>query len=151
MLYWTRDEGEKTFHHAELFFATNYWLRNFKRNKAMNSGREAAIRDLFACNARILAQRFQCASVQSLPNELEHHFGRRMELESVRRDVLAGAAKYMSRAEIEKYRLSFNRDGRAFQLQWWANRKKSRRIQRRFTNISESTHAAICVVAGLLS
>jgi hypothetical protein len=118
------DEGEKTCLQAELYFATNYWLRNFRRNRSMSSGRESTVRDLFRCNARVLAKRLSHGSVQTLPNFLEFHFGRKMELHSYRTDVLAGAAIYMSRAQIEKYRLSFEHDGRAFQIQWWADGKR---------------------------
>lgn len=73
----TNNGPESAYFLGEIYFATNYWLRNIGRVRGtgMHKGRTDAIRQLLRCAVRLLSKTFQC-SVQALPNELEWMYGR---------------------------------------------------------------------------
>ncbi len=114
-LHGRSNEGdEKRYLLGEIYFATNYWLRNSKLNyKGTHKERTGAIRDLLQCAARLLARSFQC-SVQALPNELEWMYGRTMSAHG--RGIESGADRaYMNRNKAEAYKLRF-RNGVAWRF-----------------------------------
>ncbi len=114
-----KDAGERTYILSELYFAGNYWLRNFKQvNKltTMNAKREPAIRVLFRCVVKKMAFFFDCG-VQALPNALERYFGRSLSEHGRRLDSANNSHYFLKRAELEKFKLRF-KAGRVYQLPW---------------------------------
>lgn len=101
---------------ADLFFTLDYWLKDVKRNSSMNKGRTPAIYGLYQFTAETLAQSLG-TTVNVLPEYLERHFGRRLSYHGEHLDVLGQAAIYLSRAEVDKYRLTF-RKGKAYMFTW---------------------------------
>lgn len=101
---------------ADLFFTLDYWLKDVKRNTSMNKDRTPAIYGLYQFTAETLAQSLG-TTINVLPEYLERHFGRRLSYHGEHLDVLGRAAIYLSRAEVDKYRLTF-RNGKAYMFTW---------------------------------
>jgi hypothetical protein len=104
---------------GELYFVTNWWLRNFRVNHQMDDRREPAIRYLCRCTIRLLADAFHCG-VSALPTELEKFYGREMNFHGHKIDAEKGSQYYLSRAEAEKYKLVFM-NHKFYQFPWWRN------------------------------
>lgn len=114
-----KDAGETLYIQCEIYFASNYWLRNFKQANnltTMNAKREPAIRALFRCIVKKLAFAFDCG-VQALPNALELYFGRSLSEHGKGLDRANNFHYFLKRAELEKFKLRF-KAGRVYQLPW---------------------------------
>jgi hypothetical protein len=101
---------------ADLFFTLDYWLKDVKRNASMNKKREPAVYALYKFTAETLAKSLG-TTINVLPEYLERHFGRRLSYHGEHLDVLAQCAIYLTRAEVDKYRLTF-RNGKAYMFDW---------------------------------
>jgi hypothetical protein len=112
-------EGESWYLYGELFFATNYWLRNFKLNPKMKPEREPAVRSLFVFVTNKLARHLGCGTAQALPNKLEELYGKGLTDHGRHQDseAVLGSHHYMERGETNKFRVHF-RQGKAYQFEW---------------------------------
>ncbi len=115
----TKDAGERMYLLFEVFFATNYWLKNLKLSSKlgkMHPSREEAIRALFRCVAHDFSKRLGCG-VQALPNELEIYFGKSLSDHGIEMDAGKQDDIYLKRAALEKFKLRF-KDGKAYMIPW---------------------------------
>jgi hypothetical protein len=108
--------GMRNYLMIELYFATNYWLRNFKAKRtSMHPAREDAVRSLCRYSIEQMAKGFNCG-VQAVPNKLERYYGRTMGAHGQKMDN-ENPGHYMRRAEVEQYKLIFDR-GLAYCFDW---------------------------------
>jgi hypothetical protein len=110
--------GSRRYLLGELYFTTNWWLRNFRGNPQMQEGREPAIRQLCHYAIRQLAAAFGCG-INAVPTYLERFYGREMDFAAHRIDAEKGERHYLDRAEAEKYKLIFI-NGHFYQFPWWS-------------------------------
>jgi len=117
----SKSNGKRNYLMVELYFATNYWLRNFKSQRSgnMHPGRENAIRSLCHYAVEKMALGFQCG-VQAVPTKLERYYGRTMGTHGKTIDATE-ANHYMKRADVEQYKLFFDA-GKAYCFDWKNNR-----------------------------
>jgi hypothetical protein len=127
--YWQeRDDWDQLALLGQLYFLTDNWLKAAGVNShlAAQSAVQKAVLKLFGAVVNELCKCIAC-SVNRLPQMLESIWGRVMTPDGRRTDGWTGVspgqtptvAKYLSRAEAEKYRLIFDDLGRAQQLTWW--------------------------------
>jgi hypothetical protein len=126
--------GMRNYLMVELYFATNYWLRNFQLVRTnqpvrtdpkldriqflragMHPGREDAIRALCRYSIEQMAKGFGCG-VQAVPTQLERYYGRTMGSLGHQKDT-ENPGHYMKRAEVEQYKLFFD-GGKAYCFDW---------------------------------
>ncbi len=109
---------------GELYFLTDFWLRNAKTEyNVLTQAREAAVNDLFLAVVNALCQKFDCP-VNVLPQRLEESFGRVLAEHGHKLDHLdativtdtrikvgspVNIAEYLSYAEVQKFRLTFSK------------------------------------------
>lgn len=101
---------------SDLFFTLDYWLKVFKQKSGMSKGREPAVFALYKFTAFSLAQMLSC-TINTLPEYLERHFGRKLTYHGEHLDVVGSLATYLTRAEVDKYRIVF-RDKKAYMWNW---------------------------------
>ncbi|MFN7920351.1 MAG: hypothetical protein U0Q16_09655 [Bryobacteraceae bacterium] len=118
------DDFARALIHADLYFVTDYWLKNCQRSGKMERGRQPAVYALFVCVVNELCQQFG-VTVNVLPRELEMMFGRVLSDVGVKVDSEEERARYLKRKDIEKYRVWF-KNGRAYQADWWKKNSKGR-------------------------
>jgi hypothetical protein len=117
------DAGRQWWILCELFFRLDYWLRQLdKGNPVLNKKREPVVYDLYKFVVDALCGYFN-VTVNVLPRELEYMFGRQLTYHGAKLDLDWDAAKYLSRAEVNKYRLCWHK-GRAYQFPWWKPKAK---------------------------
>lgn len=130
----TKAEGEPLYLQAELYFATNYWLKTLAlgKNPKLKKGRETAIRNL--CQFAITQLAAACkVSIQALPNELEKLYGKGLSDHGQHQDSaqVLGTTHYMQRAETNRYRFHF-KDGKAYQFEFRVPKPKLKIVNSRF-------------------
>lgn len=118
-LYHDRPSATASVIACDLFFTLDYWLRSYKTNKMMETGRLAAIQALYSAVAFTLCRLLHC-TINSLPRELELMFGREMSDLGIITDQNESRAQYLERKEIQKYRLRF-RGGLVYRYTWMDN------------------------------
>lgn len=101
---------------SDLFFTLDYWLKVYKSKPGMSKGRQPAIFELYKFTAHSLAAMLSC-TINTLPEYLERHFGRKMSYHGEHLDIVGKLATYLTRAEVDKYRLTF-RKGKAYMFDW---------------------------------
>ncbi len=101
---------------ADLFFTLDYWLKVHARTPGMAKDRQPAVYELYKYTAHSLAAALSC-TINTLPEYLERHFGRKLSYHGEHLDLVGQFATYLTRAEVEKYRLSF-RKGKAYMWMW---------------------------------
>lgn len=101
---------------SDLFFTLDYWLKVYKSKPGMSKGRQPAIYELYKFTAHSLATMLSC-TINTLPEYLERHFGRKMSYHGEHLDIVGKLATYLTRAEVDKYRLTF-RKGKAYMFDW---------------------------------
>lgn len=113
----TRDNGMRNYLMVELYFITNYWLRNFRTQRSgnMHPDRENAIRSLCRYTIKKMAAGFGCG-IQAVPTMLERFYGRTMGTHGRTTDA-SEPYHYIKRADIEQYRLFFDK-GKAYCFDW---------------------------------
>lgn len=103
---------------CDLFFSLDYWLKVYRSHpKKMEARRSPAIFALYQFVVRELCRIFHC-SVNTLPRELELMFGRSLSAAGVSTDGDGSHVRYLSAAELRRYRLYF-KGGKAYQFPWW--------------------------------
>ena len=140
------DEFVKTYHNTsdswlklaalgELYFVTDFWLRNLKfENNALTQAREGAVNDLFLAVVNALCEKFDCP-VNVLPQRLDESFGRVLTEHGHKLDhedakitttptrigigTPVNTAEYLNYAEVQRFRLIFSQ-GLAYQNTWSA-------------------------------
>jgi len=117
------DAGAQNWIVCELFFRLDYWLRQLdKGNPVLNKKREPVVYNLYKYVVDELCHYFG-VTVNVLPRELEYMFGRELTYHGAKLDLDWDCAKYLSRAEVNKYRLCWHK-GRAYQFPWWKPKAK---------------------------
>lgn len=112
----SKKNGMRNYLMIELYFATNFWLRNFKQQRSsMHPGREDAVRALCRYSIEQMAKGFKCG-VQAVPTQLERYYGRTMSTHGQKMDD-ENPGHYMTRAEVEQYKLIFDK-GMAYCFDW---------------------------------
>lgn len=112
----TKESGKRDYLIIELYFATNYWLRNFKNKRtSMHAGREDAVRALCRYTIEQMAKGFKCG-IQAVPTKLERFYGRKMTVHGHKQDT-DNPGHYISRANVEQYKLIFD-GGLAYTFDW---------------------------------
>lgn len=101
---------------SDLFFTLDYWLKVHGKTPGMDKGRRPAIYELYKYTAHSLAEALSC-TINTLPEYLERHFGRKLSYHGEHLDLVGQFATYLTRAEVEKYKLSF-RNGKAYMWMW---------------------------------
>jgi hypothetical protein len=127
----TLDKDERRYVKCELYFATNYWLRNEKRSHMarMNSDRKPAIQALHNRVKIYLSKDFGClVSTYTLNAALDDYFGRDMDEKKRIYDLVKGTDKLnyiddANAAKRDKFRLRFRRGilggyARAYRVPW---------------------------------
>jgi hypothetical protein len=91
---------------CDLFFTVDFWLKTYRNNFHMASGRADTVNALYRCVVDQLcgADMFDCP-VNILPTMLEAMFGRSLSDDAVRVDAEDRAAEYMSLAMATKSKL----------------------------------------------
>jgi len=110
---------------CDLFFTLDYWLKEFKKNSNMEKGREPAIMGLYRFTVEELGRNFaalygraEAITPNNLHAVLELFYGRTLGAHGVELDLQKDCALYLSRAEVNKYKIIF-KEGKAYQLPWW--------------------------------
>jgi len=103
---------------CELFFLVDYWLKTFRTARGADKRREPAMQALYRCVAHHLCAVFDC-TINVLPMQLEHHFGRSLTAHGAQIDAVSNAAKYLDRAEREQFKLHW-KNGLAYR---WSSGK----------------------------
>jgi hypothetical protein len=98
---------------CDLYFTIDYWLKYYKTNSKMEKGREPAMMVLFKVVVDYLCGMLNC-NLWSLRHELDLVFGRELSTLGIKMDVQLKRARYLERAELEKYKIWF-RGGLAYQ------------------------------------
>lgn len=113
----TKDSGTRSYLLVELYFTSNYWLRNFKTHRSgrMHPDRENAIRSLCRFSIKQMAKGFNCG-IQAVPTKLEQFYGRTMGTHGITTDETE-PYHYLKRADMEQYRLLFDK-GLAYSFDW---------------------------------
>ncbi len=126
------DAGEQLWLLFDTYSAIDYWLKENSRKVSHHKGRRSsaqqyidifsgikkkAVLDLYSCVCNTLALRLNC-TINVLPMKLELYFGKTLGLHGFKTDYVMHKAQYLSRAEVEKYRLVFF-DKKAHMLPWW--------------------------------
>jgi hypothetical protein len=121
---------------CQLFFALDYWLKEYPKTASMDKGRAPAIEALYKfVAANYLCDRLKC-TINTLPRELELLFGRELTGHGRVIDHADGAANYMSPLEAARYKLVF-RQGLVYQFPWW-----NRNSPRNALELADSSHAS---------
>ncbi|MDP3407215.1 hypothetical protein [Bosea sp. (in: a-proteobacteria)] len=102
--------------HSDLFFTLDYWLKVHGNTPGMDKSRRPVIYELYKYTADSLAEALSC-KINTLPEHLERHFGRKLSYHGEHLDLVGQFATYLTRAEVAKYRLSF-RNGKAYMWMW---------------------------------
>jgi hypothetical protein len=108
----TVEPQQLTYLYCELYFATNFWLRNFEANRTMNGDRETAIRALHVYVELLLMRAFQCPH-RMLRARLQKFFGKILSPHGVWCDRRTTYTK----GQFETFRIVFE-SGRAYSLDW---------------------------------
>lgn len=113
----TKENGTRNYLIVELYFTTNYWLRNFKTHPrgSMHPDRGNAIRSLLRYSVKQMAKGFGCG-IQAVPTKLEQFYGRTMGTHGVTTDATE-PYHYLKRADIEQYKLFFDK-GKVYCFDW---------------------------------
>jgi hypothetical protein len=101
---------------SDLFFTLDYWLKVHTSKRGMSKARQPAIYELYKFTAHSLAAMLSC-TINTLPEYLERHFGRKRSYHGEHLDIVGNLATYLSRAEVDKYRITF-RKGKAYMFDW---------------------------------
>lgn len=102
--------------HSDLFFTLDYWLKVHGNTPGMNKSRRPVIYELYKYTAHSLAEALSC-KINTLPEYLERHFGRKLSYHGEQLDLVGQFATYLTRAEVGKYKLTF-RNGKAYMWIW---------------------------------
>ena len=120
------NQGAREVLRGDLYFALDFWLKN-KNTSNKDRGREPAVYALFTYIANSLSRSLN-VSINVLPRELEMLYGRTMGNRGTMLDRDEGHAKYLSRAEVLQYAISWA-NGKAYQFpHWQPNASKSKRV-----------------------
>lgn len=111
---------------ANLYFTTDYWLKQAGLNPTMDKTRGPVVQALYEVVVDALKKMFKC-QVNELPRELELMFGRELTKDGVKIDLIDRAAYYMKRAEAEQYRLIID-NRKVYQYTWWDNSNVNVRV-----------------------
>jgi hypothetical protein len=146
----TKSGGESLYLYAELYFATNYWLKTLtlRHDPKMQKGRETAIRDL--CRFAITKLAAACqVSIQALPNELEKLYGKGLSEHGKHQDSAQalGVSHYMERAETNRYRVHFI-GGKAYQEEWRVPNPKLKLVDSIFWHESTANRNEVALLPG---
>jgi hypothetical protein len=109
-----KDAGETTYLLCELYFATNYWLNNYRATYSMNNRREPAVRMLREFIENRLASTFNC-SQRMVRAKLQKYYTKTLTAHGVWCDRDAPVLRLARR---EKFKLVFEH-GKAYWLEWW--------------------------------
>ncbi len=109
-----RDGGEITYLYCELFFASNYWINNYRATRSMNNKRERPVCMLRDFCEKQLAAAFQCGT-QMVRAKLQQYYGTSVTPHGIWCDK---DISYLPLARRQKFRLVFEH-GRAYWLEWW--------------------------------
>lgn len=105
---------------SELFYSLDFWLKESGRNSPqVCNARAPVVSELYALVVGKLCE-LTGLTVNLLPRWLEETFGKGMTKHGYEKDYRDRNAKYLTSAEVQKYRLSF-RNGLAYQESWWVN------------------------------
>lgn len=120
----SHSDGQKWYLINDLMFCTDYWLKRQGQgaSRHLDPARQPAVYALFAASADWLCKLFSC-TINVLPRELEKAFGRELGYHGQHIDSRPGVAQYLTRGEVNQYRLMF-RDGKAHQFPWWEKKGK---------------------------
>lgn len=100
---------------GEIYFIADSWLRSADRYKHSTQQshqekynyRRAAVEQLYVTTVNELCKAIEC-SVNVLPQALEEMFGRVLTDHGNKVDSQPGVARYLSRAQVERYRVVFD-------------------------------------------
>jgi hypothetical protein len=103
---------------CDMFFTVDYWLKTYRSDFSMASGRADTVNALYRCIVDLMcgADMFNCP-VNILPNMLDAMFGRSFSADAVRVDVKDSAAEYMTQAMAHKSKLVF-KNGIVYGYRW---------------------------------
>lgn len=105
---------------TDLYYSLDYWLKDAARPASqVAKGRQPAVYELYVLVVGKLCE-LTGLTTNLLPRWLEETFGKGMGTHGFNKDHRDRLAKYLTSAEVAKYRLTF-KSGLAYQESWWLN------------------------------
>lgn len=112
------DDGRRKYLLCELFFTTNYWIRNNCEGPTLArlylGEPVAALRNYVQ---RALAKAFGCSRIM-VPAMLQKHYGCSMTAHGVYADTGEAPRSFTERANLERFKIYFQ-SGKAYWHAWW--------------------------------
>ncbi len=113
------DDGARKYLLAELYYSTNYWLRNSEGNPEMHKDRRSAVGALFGCSERALAKALG-VPLSLVGPKLEKHYACSLSAHGIYSDSTDVPRYFTEREKREKYKIFFQ-NGLALWHMWWTS------------------------------